>query len=77
MTVLSRRTKCPRLPQDPDSPDLAARTPEVVGMLPEGGWITRAPSLKRKNLLAKVQDEGGHGLYLTVQRKRSGSAAMN
>ena len=38
---------------------------EIVGMLPEGGWITRAPSLKRKEiLLAKVQDEGGHGLYL-------------
>ena len=38
---------------------------EVVGMLPEGDWITRAPSLKRKAiLLAKVQDEAGHGLYL-------------
>jgi ring-1,2-phenylacetyl-CoA epoxidase subunit PaaA len=38
---------------------------EVVGMLPEGNWITRAPSLRRKMvLLAKVQDEGGHGLYL-------------
>ncbi|MEJ2436284.1 MAG: 1,2-phenylacetyl-CoA epoxidase subunit A, partial [Pseudolabrys sp.] len=38
---------------------------EVVGMLPEGNWITRAPSLRRKVvLLAKVQDEGGHGLYL-------------
>src|SRR5690349_7158675 len=38
---------------------------EIVGMLPEGNWITRAPSLKRKAaLLAKVQDEGGHGLYL-------------
>jgi ring-1,2-phenylacetyl-CoA epoxidase subunit PaaA len=38
---------------------------EVVGMLPEGNWITRAPTLKRKSiLLAKVQDEGGHGLYL-------------
>src|SRR5205809_3881130 len=38
---------------------------EVVGMLPEGAWITRAPSLKRKAiLLAKVQDEAGHGLYL-------------
>lgn len=38
---------------------------EVVGMLPEGNWITRAPSLKRKLvLLAKVQDEAGHGLYL-------------
>jgi ring-1,2-phenylacetyl-CoA epoxidase subunit PaaA len=38
---------------------------EIVGMLPEGNWITRAPSLKRKEiLLAKVQDEGGHGLYL-------------
>ncbi|RPD47838.1 1,2-phenylacetyl-CoA epoxidase subunit A [Hymenobacter sediminis] len=38
---------------------------ELVGMLPEGNWITRAPSLKRKSiLLAKVQDEAGHGLYL-------------
>ena len=38
---------------------------EVVGMLPEGNWITRAPSLRRKvALLAKIQDEGGHGLYL-------------
>ncbi len=38
---------------------------EVVGMLPEGNWITRAPSLRRKLvLLAKVQDEAGHGLYL-------------
>lgn len=38
---------------------------EVVGMLPEGNWITRAPSLSRKVcLLAKVQDEAGHGLYI-------------
>ena len=38
---------------------------EIVGMLPEGNWITRAPSLKRKMvLLAKVQDEAGHGMYL-------------
>lgn len=38
---------------------------ELVGMLPEGNWITRAPSLKRKAiLLSKVQDEAGHGLYL-------------
>ncbi|RIH87273.1 1,2-phenylacetyl-CoA epoxidase subunit PaaA [Calidithermus roseus] len=38
---------------------------EVVGMLPEGAWITRAPSLKRKMILiAKVQDEAGHGQYL-------------
>src|SRR5216110_2719874 len=38
---------------------------EIVGMLPEGNWITRAPTLKRKTiLLAKVQDEAGHGLYL-------------
>jgi ring-1,2-phenylacetyl-CoA epoxidase subunit PaaA len=38
---------------------------EIVGMLPEGNWVTRAPSLKRKAiLLAKIQDEGGHGLYL-------------
>lgn len=38
---------------------------EIVGMLPEANWITRAPSLRRKvALLAKVQDEAGHGLYL-------------
>lgn len=38
---------------------------EIIGMLPEGNWVTRAPSLRRKiGLLAKVQDEGGHGLYL-------------
>ena len=38
---------------------------EIVGMLPEGNWITRAPSLLRKTILiAKVQDEGGHGAYL-------------
>jgi ring-1,2-phenylacetyl-CoA epoxidase subunit PaaA len=38
---------------------------EIIGMLPEGNWISRAPSLKRKAILiAKVQDEAGHGLYL-------------
>ncbi len=38
---------------------------EIIGMQPEGGWVTRAPSLRRKAiLLAKVQDEAGHGLYL-------------
>src|ERR1700722_16699844 len=38
---------------------------EIVGMLPEANWITRAPTLKRKaTLIAKVQDEAGHGLYL-------------
>ena len=38
---------------------------EIVGQLPEGNWITRAPTLERKQiLLAKVQDEAGHGLYL-------------
>lgn len=38
---------------------------EVVGMLPEGNWVTRAPNLRRKvALLAKIQDEAGHGLYL-------------
>lgn len=38
---------------------------EIIGMMPEGNWITRAPSLRRKMvLLAKVQDEAGHGLYL-------------
>ncbi len=38
---------------------------EIIGMLPEGNWVTRAPTLRRKaTLLAKVQDEAGHGLYL-------------
>ncbi|MFJ4394596.1 1,2-phenylacetyl-CoA epoxidase subunit PaaA [Pseudomonas sp. NPDC089396] len=38
---------------------------EIIGMLPEGNWVTRAPSLKRKlQLMAKIQDEAGHGLYL-------------
>src|SRR3954463_10985517 len=38
---------------------------EIIGMQPEGAWLTRAPSLRRKAiLLAKVQDEAGHGLYL-------------
>src|SRR5271165_7371739 len=38
---------------------------EIIGMQPEGNWLTRAPSLRRKSiLLAKVQDEAGHGLYL-------------
>jgi ring-1,2-phenylacetyl-CoA epoxidase subunit PaaA len=48
---------------------------EIVGMLPEGNWITRAPSLKRKAiLLAKVQDEGGHGLYLYCAAETLGSS---
>jgi ring-1,2-phenylacetyl-CoA epoxidase subunit PaaA len=46
---------------------------EVVGMLPEGNWITRAPSLRRKvALLAKVQDEAGHGLYLYAAAETMG-----
>ncbi|MDO9375859.1 MAG: 1,2-phenylacetyl-CoA epoxidase subunit PaaA [Ferruginibacter sp.] len=48
---------------------------EIVGMLPEGNWITRAPSLKRKAiLLAKVQDEAGHGLYLYSAAETLGAA---
>ncbi|MGF1465150.1 MAG: 1,2-phenylacetyl-CoA epoxidase subunit PaaA [Sandaracinaceae bacterium] len=48
---------------------------EVVGMLPEGNWITRAPSLRRKvGLLAKVQDEAGHGLYLYAAAETRGAA---
>ena len=48
---------------------------EIVGMLPEGNWITRAPSLKRKAiLLAKVQDEGGHGLYLYAAAETLGAS---
>ena len=46
---------------------------EIVGMLPEGNWITRAPSLSRKaTLLAKVQDEAGHGLYLYAAAETMG-----
>ena len=48
---------------------------EVVGMLPEGNWVTRAPSLKRKAiLLAKIQDEGGHGLYLYAAAETLGAS---
>src|SRR5204863_6088633 len=48
---------------------------EIIGMLPEGNWITRAPSLKRKAILiAKVQDEAGHGLYLYAAAETLGSS---
>ncbi len=48
---------------------------EIIGMQPEGNWITRAPSLKRKAiLLAKVQDEAGHGLYLYAAAETLGSS---
>jgi ring-1,2-phenylacetyl-CoA epoxidase subunit PaaA len=48
---------------------------EIVGMLPEGNWITRAPTLKRKTiLLAKVQDEAGHGLYLYAAAETLGTS---
>src|SRR4051794_19265267 len=48
---------------------------EIVGMLPEGNWITRAPSLRRKmSLLAKVQDEAGHGLYLYAAAETLGTS---
>jgi ring-1,2-phenylacetyl-CoA epoxidase subunit PaaA len=48
---------------------------EIVGMLPEGNWISRAPSLKRKAiLLAKVQDEAGHGLYLYAAAETLGQS---
>ena len=48
---------------------------EIVGMLPEGNWITRAPSLKRKAILiAKVQDEAGHGLYLYCAAETLGTS---
>ena len=51
---------------------------EVVGMLPEGNWITRAPTLKRKlSLLAKVQDEAGHGLYLYCAAETLGKSRMD
>ncbi|MCA3252404.1 MAG: 1,2-phenylacetyl-CoA epoxidase subunit PaaA [Pseudomonadota bacterium] len=48
---------------------------EIVGMLPEGNWATRAPTLKRKAiLLAKIQDEGGHGLYLYAAAETLGTS---
>ena len=48
---------------------------EIVGMLPEGNWIGRAPTLRRKaTLLAKVQDEGGHGLYLYAAAETLGQS---
>src|SRR5215831_3746399 len=48
---------------------------EIVGMLPEGNWITRAPTLRRKAaLLAKIQDECGHGLYLYAAAETLGCA---
>ncbi len=48
---------------------------EIVGMLPEGNWIGRAPTLKRKTiLLAKVQDEAGHGLYLYAAAETLGTS---
>jgi ring-1,2-phenylacetyl-CoA epoxidase subunit PaaA len=48
---------------------------EVIGMQPEGNWITRAPTLRRKAiLLAKVQDEGGHGLYLYSMAETLGAS---
>ena len=51
---------------------------EIVGMLPEGNWITRAPSLRRKAiLLAKVQDEAGHGLYLYCAAETLGTSARS
>ena len=48
---------------------------EIIGMQPEGNWISRAPTLRRKaTLLAKVQDEGGHGLYLYAAAETLGIA---
>ena len=48
---------------------------EIVGMLPEGNWVTRAPTLKRKAiLLAKIQDEAGHGLYLYAAAETLGTS---
>src|ERR1700712_4519237 len=48
---------------------------EIIGMLPEGNWISRAPTLKRKAILiAKVQDEAGHGLYLYAAAETLGTS---
>ena len=51
---------------------------EIIGMQPEGNWITRAPTLKRKAILmAKVQDEAGHGLYLYSAAETLGVTATS
>jgi len=61
----SRRLDAEAYRKKPDPSDLAARHSEVIGMQPRGLDHARAPTLRRKAvLLAKVQDEGGHGLYL-------------
>src|SRR5918995_1465538 len=71
--------------EDPKLPEAYRRTlvrqvsqhahSEIVGMLPEGNWISRAPSLRRKAiLLAKVQDEAGHGLYLYCAAETLGTS---
>ncbi|MCA1654253.1 MAG: 1,2-phenylacetyl-CoA epoxidase subunit PaaA [Sphingomicrobium sp.] len=50
---------------------------EIVGMLPEGNWLTRAPSLRRKAILfAKIQDEAGHGLYLYCAAETLGTSRV-
>src|SRR5437588_8955250 len=67
MPEAHRRTRIRQISQPAHS--------EIVGMLPEGNWITRAPSLRRKQvLLAKVQDEGGHGLYLYAAAETLGTS---
>ena len=65
-----------RLPQDALTRQISQHAhSEIVGMLPEGNWITRAPSLRRKAaLLAKVQDECGHGLYLYAAAETLGTS---
>jgi ring-1,2-phenylacetyl-CoA epoxidase subunit PaaA len=51
---------------------------EIIGMQPEGNWLLRAPSLRRKAiLLAKVQDEAGHGMYLYAAARPSASTARS
>ncbi|WP_029005785.1 1,2-phenylacetyl-CoA epoxidase subunit PaaA [Azorhizobium doebereinerae] len=66
MPAMYRRTLVRQISQHAHS--------EIIGMLPEGNWITRAPSLRRKAaLLAKVQDECGHGLYLYAAAETLGT----
>src|ERR1700735_3550142 len=72
MADVYRKTLVRQIPQHAHS--------EIVGMLPEGNWITRAPNLRRKAiLLAKVQDEAGHGLYLysAAETLGGGRARLN
>ena len=75
---LNQRIGCRGLSQSIDPRQISQHAHSGVGQLPEGNWITRAPTLERKAiLLAKVQDEAGHGLCLIVRQKHWVLVVMN